>query len=206
MQRRPGFSLVEALVVLAVGGMALALVFSIGTKAGDTGFSLGRRALDAADADIAQADVRSILASFLLRPPATVLPDVDRPLEGDAARLSGEVVLRRSTACGPRGWHGELILTIEDASDGTVVLACQTGSKKVVLIRLPRGSADFQYSTDGADWSESFSSDPENFERPLEEDYLNLHIRFAAQDDEIDIIERLTSGRLERWSRPDVRR
>ena len=34
--RRAGFSLIEALVVLAIGGMALAVIFSIGIKAGDT--------------------------------------------------------------------------------------------------------------------------------------------------------------------------
>ena len=40
-----GFSLMEAMVVLIIGGMALMLVFAIGGRAAEIGFGLGRRAL-----------------------------------------------------------------------------------------------------------------------------------------------------------------
>ena len=46
--RSAGFSLIEALIVLLVAGMALMLVFSIGGESARTGFRLGRRALAAA--------------------------------------------------------------------------------------------------------------------------------------------------------------
>jgi prepilin-type N-terminal cleavage/methylation domain-containing protein len=204
MARRAGFSLIEALVVLAIGGMALALIFSIGTQAGDTGFGLGRRALDAADADIAQADVRSVIQSFLLRPPAGFVADVDRALDGEETRLAGEAVMRRSTACGPRGWRGELILAVEETPDETTVLTCQTGTRKAVLARLERGDGAFSYSSDGSDWTGTYSSSPEAFDRPNEEEWAEVYVRFAALDDEIDLVERLTSGRAETWARTDV--
>lgn len=203
MRSRAGFSLVEALVVLAVGGMALAIIFTIGTKAGDTGFSLGRRAMAAADADIAYSDLRSILTSYLLRPPAAALPDLDRALEGEANRLTGEVVMRRATRCAPRGWHGELILAVEPQGDRQV-LTCQAGSSKVILIPLQRGGAAFQYSSDGVDWRDRYSNAPEFFDEPSAADSIDLHVRFVAREDRIDILERLTSGRFERWVRSDV--
>ena len=68
LAQRSGFSLIEALVVLAIGGMALAIIFSIGIKAGDTGFSLGRRAMSAADLDVSVSDVRVLIAPFPAHP------------------------------------------------------------------------------------------------------------------------------------------
>lgn len=85
--RRSGFSLIEALVVLAIGGMALAVIFSIGIKAGDSGFSLGRRAMSVADADVAVSDLRSIIRSVSVRPPASMLEGVDQPILAAPDRL-----------------------------------------------------------------------------------------------------------------------
>ena len=88
--RRAGFSLIEALVVLAIGGMALAVIFSIGIKAGDTGFSLGRRAMSVADADVAISDLRAIIRSLSLRPPAAIVEGVDRPIVAGPDRLEAD--------------------------------------------------------------------------------------------------------------------
>jgi hypothetical protein len=104
--------------------------------------------------------------------------------------------------CAPRGWHGELILTIEPQGDRQV-LACQAGPDKVVLIPLPRGDAVFQYSSDGLEWRDRYSNAPETFAQPRAVDTIDLHIRFLAAADRIDILEHLTSGRVERWIRPD---
>lgn len=119
---RSGFSLIEALVVLAIGGMALAIIFSIGVKAGDTGFGLGRRAMSAADSDVAASDLRTLIRSLALRPPDTFLGGLDQPVVGDPIRLEGDVVIERATQCAPQGWAGRLVLAVERRGTGHALL------------------------------------------------------------------------------------
>lgn len=200
MRARSGFSLIEALVVLAIGGMALAIIFSIGTRAGDTGFKLGRGAMAAADKDVAFADVRTVLRSYLLRPPATFLADGDTPIVGEQNRLTGEVVMRRATPCAPQGWAGRLTLVIEPFEGGRR-LSCEANGRRTPLLILPRGSGRFSYSTDGADWNTRYSNDPAGFDAPTETTYVQVFIRLEAGLDDVDIVEGLSSGPLGRWVR-----
>jgi hypothetical protein len=88
-RQREGFSIVEALVVLAISGMALAIIFTIGIRAGDTGFALGRKAMSAADLDLAVSDLRSLMRSYELRPGDTFVDGVDEPLIGTMDRIAG---------------------------------------------------------------------------------------------------------------------
>ncbi|WP_436356141.1 prepilin-type N-terminal cleavage/methylation domain-containing protein [Brevundimonas sp. CEF1] len=201
--RRAGFSLIEALVVLAIGGMALAIIFSIGIKAGDTGFSLGRRAMSVADADVAISDLRSIIRSISLRPPATIVEGVDLPIIAGPERLEAEAVMERATGCAPQGWAGRLILTIE--MQGTErVLMCQAGARKTPIMTLPRGAtAAFSYSSDSAIWVSAFESPsrpPNDAESFLSQ---SLWIRLNAGPT-LDILDVAASGRPERWTRPDA--
>lgn len=137
--RRAGFSLIEALVVLAIGGMALAVIFSIGIRAGDTGFSLGRRAMSVADADVAISDLRAIIRSISVRPPISILEGVDQPIVASPERLEADVVMERATGCAPQGWAGRLTLSIEPQA-GERVLMCQAGPRKTPIMTLPRGA------------------------------------------------------------------
>ncbi|WP_309627528.1 prepilin-type N-terminal cleavage/methylation domain-containing protein [Brevundimonas sp.] len=200
MLRRSGFSLIEALVVLAIGGMALAIIFSIGTKAGDTGFKIGRGAMAAADADVAVSDLRTILGSFVLRPPGTFLADVDEPIAGEESRLTGDVVMRRANICGPQGWAGRLTLVVE-AFEGGQQLLCEAGGQRATLLTMARGSGRFSYSNDGADWRSTFSNDPADFDTPAEVTQLQLFVRFEGEVDGIDVVQGLSSGPAERWIR-----
>ncbi len=198
---RSGFSLIEALVVLAIGGMALAIIFSIGVKAGDTGFGLGRRAMSAADADVAASDLRTILHSLALRPPNTYLVDVDQPVVGDPARLEGDVVMERATQCAPQGWAGRLVLAIEPRGAGKV-LTCRAGATTTVLIEAPIGAA-FSYSADGQAWAPTYTNQPPAQPRFGELRSEAVWIRFAAAP-VADIVEMASSGRPEAWVRPDA--
>ena len=202
--RRSGFSLIEALVVLAIGGMALAVIFSIGIKAGDTGFALGRRAMAAADQDVAVGDLRVILRSFDLRPPQLIQEGVDSPLVGTADRLQGQVVLEQATACAPQGWAGLLTLSIQPHKGGGAGLYCQVGDREVVLMTWPRERpVGFSYSTDRETWVDQFSTPTER--APLEDDLLSqtLWIRLASETAG-DVIEETSSGQPDRWVRFDV--
>nr|WP_312162039.1 prepilin-type N-terminal cleavage/methylation domain-containing protein [Brevundimonas diminuta] len=200
--RRSGFSLIEALVVLAIGGMALTIVFSIGLKAGETGFSLGRRAMSAADADVAVSDLRSIFRSLEVRPSLTFIDGVDTPLVGEPDRLEGDVVIERANGCAPQGWAGRLILTIETQADQRVVM-CQAGSRRTPLVPLPRGvEAAFSYSLDGRTWT------PEVELKRLEtsdDDLMRSRKLFVRINGgpALDVMDIAQSGFPNRWVRHD---
>lgn len=155
---RTGFSLIEALVVLAIGSMALALIFSIGRSASDNGFRLGRNALTAADNEIAVADARTAISSLLIRPVAVITEPEREAIMGTATSIEGEAVMRRATACAPRGWQGRLRLSIEPVG-GRPALFCHAGRKSVRLMLLGPGAA-FSYSTDGVLWAPAWTNAP----------------------------------------------
>lgn len=199
--RRSGFSLIEALVVLAIGGMALAVIFSIGIKAGDTGFSLGRRAMSVADADVAVSDLRSIVRSIVVRPPATILEGVDQPIVAGPDRLEFDVVMERATGCAPQGWAGRMTLSLR--TPGEPALLCQAGDRTTALVPLPRGvEAALSYSEDGLNWTPTFET-PKS--RSMSMDGMRsrqLFVRLKAGP--VDVIESASSGLPGRWVRPDV--
>ncbi|MNU77133.1 type II secretion system protein [uncultured Brevundimonas sp.] len=201
--RRAGFSLIEALVVLAIGGMALAVIFSIGIKAGDTGFSLGRRAMSVADADVAISDLRAIIRSLSARPTATIIEGVDRPILAASDRLEADAVMERATGCAPQGWAGRLTLTIEIQGEARVLM-CQAGPRKTPIMSLPRGAAAaFSYSTDRMIWTPVFESPnaPSNDAKSFRSH--SLWVRLNAGPT-LDVVDLAASGRPERWSRPDA--
>lgn len=198
---RSGFSLVEALVVLAIGGMALAIIFTIGTKAGDTGFNLGRRAMDASESDISTSDVRALIRSIALRPPATFRAEGDVPMLGSPERFEAEVVMERANQCGPSGWTGRLVLAI--AVDGRLSrLTCEAGDRRHVLIEMDSGPAAFSYSRDGRSWGPTYTNAPADGQRATELISETVWIRFASSGSD-DIVESASSGSPEAWLRFD---
>ncbi len=197
-----GFSLIEALVVLAIGGMALAIIFTIGVKAGDTGFGLGRRAMAAADSDVATSDLRSIIRSVAVRPSETFLPEIDQPVIGTASRLEADVVMERATQCAPQGWAGRLVLAIETRG-GEQVLTCSADGRATDLIRFAAAPAVFSYSTDGRTWASTYTDlapGPRSFGALKSQ---AVWIRFAAAS-AVDVVEMAASGRPEAWIRRDA--
>ncbi|HRO32482.1 MAG TPA: prepilin-type N-terminal cleavage/methylation domain-containing protein [Brevundimonas sp.] len=195
---RAGFSLIEALVVLAVGGLALTVIFSIGMRAGDAGFRLGRGAMAAADRDVALGDIRATVRSIALRPTSAFLPQIDRPMDGQAQRMEVEVVMERATQCAPQGWSGRLVLEIAD-QDGERVLTCRAGNRPVTrLMTLTQGQTGFSYSTDGQVWTPAYANTPApRGDGPVPP--LNLWVRLAGPG--VDIVEMASSGRAEIWYR-----
>lgn len=199
---RSGFSLIEALVVLAIGGMALAIIFSIGIKAGDTGFGLGRRAMAASESDVAASDLRTTIRSVALRPGSTAIGGIDQFSTGDARKFETDVVMERATQCAPEGWAGRLTLAIEPKGGGSV-LVCTAGGRTTTLIDSPTRAATFSYSTDGATWRPTYSNQPLPQQALQELHSASVWIRFVAPP-AIDIVEYASSGRPEAWGRPDV--
>lgn len=195
---RAGFSLIEALVVLAIGGMALAIIFSIGVKAGDAGFSLGRRAMSAADLDVSVSDFRVLVRSIALRPPATFNSSVDQYIVGGAERLEADVVMERATQCAPQGWAGRMVLLVQRRG-GEATLTCEAGGKMTALLVTSDPLAHLSYSTDGVTWSNAFA--PETPSRDAQTGSIRLFVRF--QGGAVDVLDVAESGRPESWTRFD---
>lgn len=199
---RSGFSLIEALVVLAIGGMALAIIFSIGVKAGDTGFGLGRRAMTASESDVAASDLRTILRSVALRPGSTAIAGVDRASVGDLKKFETDVVMERATQCAPEGWSGRLTLTIEPKGAGSA-LVCTASGRKTTLIESKTQVGVFSYSTDGVTWKPTYTNAPLSQQAFQELRSEAVWVRFASRPT-VDIVEYATSDRPEAWGRSDV--
>lgn len=198
---RAGFSLIEALVVLAIGGMALAIIFSIGVKAGDTGFSLGRRAMSAADLDVSVSDVRVMIRSIALRPPETFDAEVDLPIIGDATRLEADIVLERATQCAPQGWTGRMVLAVKNQG-GQGMLTCQAGGEVMTLITTSDPTARLSYSTDGLTWSSAFTSATQA-ERRADGQMRSIRLFVRFEGGAVDVVDIAGSGRPESWRRFD---
>ncbi len=202
--RHAGFSLIEALVVLAIGGMALAIIFSIGTKAGDTGFSLGRRAMAAADTDLATSDLRSVLRSVLVRPRAGFIANLDTPVVGSHDRLEADVVMERATQCAPQGWSGRLTLRIVPTG-GAQALVCETPVRTSRLALMPGDGARFGYSVDaGQTWMDTYTDSPVG--SPTEADIqrsVEVWIRVSSPAG-LDVVEMTGSGPPIGWRRRDA--
>lgn len=198
---RSGFSLIEALVVLAIGGMALTVIFSMGIRAGDTGFALGRRAMDAADADIAISDLRSLIRSIALRPPTMYLEDVDQPIAGTPDRLEADVVLERATLCAPQGWAGRLTLSVERGAEQTS-LVCQAGDRRQVLLTERGENAALSYSVDGVQWTSDYVT-PTGRDELLEDVTRSYTLWVRFRSDKTDVVETAFSSRPQLWIRQD---
>lgn len=201
MGRRSGFSLIEALVVLAIGGMTLAIIFSIGIRAGDTGFTLGRRALTVADSDVAVSDARSVIRSFVLRPTTTFRDGVDSPVVGGPETLRGEVVMERATQCGPQGWAGPMTLSITQG-EGVYTLVCSANGQDRTLMTMRGEAPKFEYSLNRTLWTPSYTNAPERV-GGARGDLAPLTVYVRMRSEAGDVLESMTSGRPELWVRLD---
>jgi hypothetical protein len=193
--RRPaaGFSLIEALIVLVVAGLALMLVFSIGGQAARTGFALGRRALTVADGEVSQDELRALVGALAL-PPAGVDPAKLKldPFVGDAHGFSADAILTRSGLCGPAGPAGRLRVAIDPQAGGDLVTCQARGATPIVVADLRPRRARFAYSADGASWSDAWSPPPAGpHAQPAAQ---SVFIRLYSDDGRIEWVDRATSG------------
>jgi hypothetical protein len=192
---RAGFSLIEALIVLIVAGMALMLVFEIGGGAARTGFSLGRRALAVADGEVADDQVRTLIAA-LQPPPANIDPAALKlaPFAGDARGFSADAVLTRAGLCGAPGPVGRLRVAVVSRPGGDAVM-CQAGAGAWTEVAdfAPR-RVRFSYSGDGREWRDSWSSPAPSSDPRAEPAEQAVYVRLASDDGEVDVVGRASSG------------
>ncbi len=183
--------------MLAVTALALMLVFSIGGKATDAAFRVGRRALAAADEQINTDSVRAVLSAFSI-PAADGFEGQMAPVAGQASQISGPAVLGRDTPCGQAGPVATLTLTLTSDARSTRV-ACDTGADDPVVIGvIPHPGAVFQFLTrEQSGWSSSWTAnlDPSQLLREISEPSRRvLYVRIVDGTGRIYILARLTSG------------
>ena len=194
---RAGFSLIEAMLVLIIGGVALIMVFAIGGRAAQIGFGLGGRALAVGDHQLADDSLRVLIAGLSIAPTASVGQSAGiADIRGASDSFAGEAVLDRSTLCAPAGPAPRVNVRIESGRGGDVV-SCQIGQgPRIVLLDLRPRRASFAYSEDGVRWSDRWSSSSrlgaESESRGHER---ALFIRLSSSDGTEELVGRAASGR-----------
>lgn len=193
--RQGGFSLIEALVVLAVAGAALMLIFSVGVRSTEIAFRLGRRALDLADRQVSTDALRALVRGLVVPPTG---PEVRTgPLDpaGTSRGFVGPAILATATPCAPSGPSARIVVSLIGDARGDVV-ACQAdGGPTVVLADLRPRRARFSFSEDGVRWRESWRATPDLLDRARPARERGVYVRLATDDGRIEVIERATSGR-----------
>ncbi len=154
-----GFSVLEAIIVLAITGMALTMIFSIGSRASDQGFRLGRRALAVNDRAIAVTSYQLMVAGISLPRPTPQGEKPDLPFVGQADSLSSLMSMPRATVCTPAG--RVLVKLSLATTGGRTALFCQEGSGPARRILDFSGKAHFSYSLDGRAWIPELEADPQ---------------------------------------------
>ena len=111
--------------MLAVTALALTVVFSIGAKATDAAFRMGRHALAAADQQVDLESTREVLRAFTL-PPADGREREFDGLRAQSDKLYGPAVLWRDTQCAPAGPVAGLTLALVSDEKSTQVTCSLT--------------------------------------------------------------------------------
>ena len=192
---RAGFSLIEALVVLAIAGMALMLVFAMGGRAEQLAFRLGGRALDVADGQLGEAHLRTLFRAMVL-PPAGLPARAGggEAFEGGPEGFRGDAVLARATPCAAAGRAEDLRVAIRSGAEGDTVVCWTAAGAEAVLMELAPRRARFAYSTDGLNWQDRWS--PGEIAGPTGVPHAQtLLIRLATRDGQVEILDRASSGR-----------
>ena len=205
VRRVAGFSVMEAIIVLAITGLALTLVFSIGSRASETGFRLGRRALGVADTEISTDSFRSLVEGI-------VLPPFDMPVDettasqafhGDAQTLTGALVAPRATACSEAGPEGRVTLTIGTSGSHTALLCSVQGRPAVMIADLGLKPARFSYSTDGLNYADSWNALPgppaTGMPGPNAQ-FRRVFVHLANDDGTVQAVALASTGRPVSWA------
>jgi prepilin-type N-terminal cleavage/methylation domain-containing protein len=192
-----GFSILESIIVLAVTALALTVVFSIGAKATDSAFRMGRHALAAADQQVDLESTREVLRAFTV-PPADGKEREFDGLRAQSDKLYGPAVLWRDTQCAPAGPVAGLTLALVSDEKSTQVTCSLTNGPPIVIGSLPEPGARLQYfARNSADWSPTWAPDLASSQLEAEVEAPTrrvLYVRIIDGQGRIYLLERLGSG------------
>ncbi len=157
MSRKAGFSLLEAIIALAIGALVLSAVFAFSRSYVDNAGRLVRNAGVAADVRVAQTTFQALLGGVQaerFRP-----DDPEPPIRGAATELAFISASDRAAGC--MRWPGRdrIVLTIEaDASRGQLVCAVPDAPDRyeAVIHAWTGTGARFRYLAANGRWSEAW--------------------------------------------------
>jgi len=193
--RRRGFSLIEALVVLAVAGAALMLIFSVGVRSTEIAFRLGRRALDLADRQVSTDALRAVVRGLVIPSAGREARSETSEPSGTPRGFGGPAVLATATPCAGSGPAARVAVSLVGDAAGDVVACRSDDGPTVVLADLRPRRARFSYSEDGVRWRESWRPRPDLMSRVRVPREQGVYVRLATDDGQVEVIERATSGR-----------
>jgi prepilin-type N-terminal cleavage/methylation domain-containing protein len=205
LRAKAGFTLIESLIVLAVTGLTLALVFSVTSRSAVTGYRLGDRAQGVAEGQVATAAYRGVIASFVV-PPLTTRAQAEGGLEedamdttfsGDARQVSGEWLANRGSPCGPVGTYGRLTLALVAQPGGTAVTCQVDDAEPAVLMTLKFQDAEFQYSEDASVWRPAWvieAGQPVEDQLDPNSEARKVYVRLVTGDGSSDLMELASTG------------
>ena len=184
---RAGFSVMEALVVLLITGMALTLIFEVGVFSAKSSLRLGRRALAAADGEPGADSLRSLLRGIDFGGRPQVFDSVAR---GDSRGLVAQVNLDRPTLCADAGPFQRVQLRLQATPAGDLLTCSKNPLEDPVLIMdLRPGRGRFSYSNDGEHWRGDLRS---GSRAPAPS---RLYVRLTIEDGRLDIAEEAATPR-----------
>jgi type II secretory pathway pseudopilin PulG len=200
---KAGFTLMEALITLAVTGVVLGLIFTVAENSRRTAFRLGLRAVESADQRLRADNVRSVLSALVL-PPMTaptgtqVSASQDDSFLGTAQSITAWFSGVGPGLCGRAGRTGRASLTLAGGNPGHITLTCQVDTDAPSKIDLPLDRAGFSYSDDAQTWQTAWEVDHgqtvTSSQTPNAE-LRKVYIRLAAADAAGAIVERAADAR-----------
>lgn len=203
---KAGFTLMEALIALAVTSLTIGVIFSVGARGPMQMFRMGNRALDVADTQVARDTFRTVVGNLVVPPLVTrALAEggldadaTDTSLTGDATTLSAQWLGERVTACGAAGDTGRMTLALT-AANGRTVLSCQLeDATPITLIDLGPRAVRFQYSEDGTTWNDAWEVDagqPVTDSANPTSDLRRVYVRLGADDGKGELVATTVSAR-----------
>jgi hypothetical protein len=205
-----GFTLIEALATLAVTGLTLGVMFSIGMKNIQAGYRLGHRAVDHANQQVSAGAVRDVINSMVV--PALALSSqaaedeaetndqngMGDEFDGAPDTLAGYIIAARDNPCLPVGGEGRITLSFK-SENGRTLLICQVnGDDPVTLANLGWPDAAFSYSEDGATWTDTWQvirGQQVDAAATPDAEQRKVYVRIASQDGANQLVELVQSGR-----------
>ena len=146
-----GFSIIEAIVVLLIGGMILSLILPIASRSTADNLRIGMRGLDNFSVSISEQLFRR-LASAVVPPDARPFePAPTNTVSGTPQEARFSVRSPDAVFCAPEGQTTNIVLKIEPQGDGGR-LVCEALSRQVEVLQWASGAGQFAYSPDGSRW------------------------------------------------------
>jgi prepilin-type N-terminal cleavage/methylation domain-containing protein len=135
-----GFSLIEAVIVIAITALIAAILFSLTGRSTARSFDQTNRVIDLVEAANAESELRTMFAS-------------GHRAAGAPQAVTIAVSVARTNRCVEAGGERSVRLIVREHA-----LICESANRRHTLLRWRRGEAGLRYSSGGG-WSNAWSGE-----------------------------------------------